>query len=92
MPVIGVPEVQVPLTVQGVLLDIGQDQDGPAHFTISPQSRWGELLIGVMVVVYRKAELLEVVAAAHATGGFTHLLHGRHEQANEHSDNGDDHQ
>src|SRR5262249_6921285 len=37
-------------------------------------------------------DLLEVVGARHAVGRFAHLLYGRHEQANEHGDDGDYHQ
>ena len=36
--------------------------------------------------------LLEVVGAAHAVGGFANLLHGGHQQADKHRDNGDDNQ
>jgi len=43
-------------------------------------------------VVQRQAELLEVVAALHAGGGFAHLLDRGQEQADEDGDDGDDHQ
>jgi len=37
-------------------------------------------------------ELLEVVAALRPCGGFAHLLDGGQQEADEHGDDGDDHQ
>jgi hypothetical protein len=37
----------------------------------------------------RQADLLEVVRAAHAIGGLTHLLYRREQETDEHGDDGD---
>jgi hypothetical protein len=52
----------------------------------------GEDLVHAMVVVHGNADLFEVVLALHARGRASHLLHGRHQQANKNRDDGDDHQ
>jgi hypothetical protein len=44
----------------------------------------------VLVLVESEAELFEVVGAAHAIGGFAHLLHGGKKQSQQHGDDGDD--
>jgi hypothetical protein len=38
------------------------------------------------------AQLLEVVGTRHPVGGFANLLNGGHEKADEHGDDGDDHE
>src|SRR5262249_29311484 len=47
---------------------------------------------GGLVIVTRETNLLEVVGAGHAVGGFAHLLHGGQEQADQDGDDGDDHE
>jgi hypothetical protein len=83
--------VQVPLGVQVVLLEVGEDQHGPG----------GPLVVGdgrrqrppdVVVVVHGQADLLEVVGALGAEGRLARLLDGRHRQADQHRDDGDHHQ
>src|SRR5262249_52941296 len=48
--------------------------------------------VHVVVHVHGQAELLEVVLALGAGGRRPHLLHRRHQQADQHRDDGDDHQ
>ena len=43
---------------------------------------------GVVIIVQRQADLLEVVRTAHAIGGLAHLLHGGEEQTNQDGDDG----
>ena len=45
--------------------------------------------LGVVAVVARQGELLQVVAALDAGGGLAHLLDGRHQQADQNGDDGD---
>ena len=44
-----------------------------------------------MVVVQRKANLFEMIAALGAASSFAGLLHGREQQRDEHGDNGNHH-
>src|SRR5205809_133416 len=46
----------------------------------------------VVVVVNGDADLLEVVRAGHAVGGFPHLLHGGEQQSYEDANDRNDHQ
>src|SRR5262249_32086805 len=73
--------VVVPPLVQVVQLAIGKHLD-PQVGAISPAAAahsvgrvdpGGETAPGIVVVVGRQGELLEVVLAAHAVGGFAHL-------------------
>src|SRR5262249_40429692 len=48
--------------------------------------------LGVVVAVQRQAYLFEVVGAGRAVGGFADLLHRGHEQADQHPNDGDNHQ
>ena len=48
--------------------------------------------VGAVVGVCGDADLLEVVLALHAGRGAAHLLHGRHQKADEDGDDGDDHE
>jgi hypothetical protein len=45
-----------------------------------------------MMVMAGNAHLLQMVLALHTIGGFAHFLYGRQEQADQHSDDGDDHE
>jgi hypothetical protein len=45
-----------------------------------------------MVVVQRKANLLEVVKTLDAVGGFSDLLHGRDQEPNQDGDDGNHHE
>ena len=47
---------------------------------------------GIVVVVQRQADLLQVVGALHPIGGLAHLLHRRQQHADQDADDGDDHQ
>src|SRR5262249_7411455 len=64
-------EVFKPL-VQAVLLDVRQQVDRPAQTIVEAGGR--KAAADVMEVVDRQAELLEVVGAAQAVGGFADLL------------------
>ena len=48
----------------------------------------GEFVVGVVIIVVGQTDLLEVVGAAHAVGGFAHFLHGGNQQADKHGDDG----
>jgi len=49
----------------------------------------GEVPDAVVVVLKGEADLLEVVGALHSGGGFTHLLDGGEQQADQDGDDGD---
>src|SRR5262245_56263251 len=51
-----------------------------------------QMLMHVMILVGSQAELSQVVAALHAAGGLSDLLHRRQEQADQDGNNGDDDQ
>ena len=89
------------LVVKGLLFDEGQDErpptmidgvcdiglgEGPSHLT------WRKLAARVVEVVQGQAELLQVVLALDATGGFAHLLHRGQQQPDQDGDNADHHQ
>ena len=59
-----------------------------AHFTAVGQL----LVVAAGKVVHGDAVLLQVVGAAHAVGGFAHLLYRRHQQPNQNRDDRDSHQ
>ena len=48
--------------------------------------------VHVVVAVQGQTDLLEIVLTLDAVGRFAHLLHGGHEQGDQHGDDGDDHQ
>jgi hypothetical protein len=50
----------------------------------------GKSTAGIVIVVQRKSNLLEVVGTLHSSCGFTGGLHSGQEQSNENADNGDD--
>src|SRR5262249_4642762 len=59
----------------------------------APVARRGrQVLVGVVEVVKRQADLLQVVGARRPRGGFADLLDGGQQQADEHGDDGDDDQ
>jgi hypothetical protein len=45
-----------------------------------------------MVIMKRKAQLLEIVRARHSPGSFANFLDGRKQEANQDRDNRDDHE
>ena len=47
---------------------------------------------GLVIVVHRQADLLEVVDALGPAGRLAGRLHGRQEQGDQHGDDGDHHQ
>src|SRR5262249_12527580 len=51
-----------------------------------------EKAIAVVVILERQGKLLEIVGARHSVGGFTHLLYGREQEADQHGDDRDHHQ
>ena len=48
----------------------------------------GKSLVGVVIAVHSDADLMQIVRAAHAPGGFPRRLHGRQKQRNEQPDDG----
>ena len=89
----------VPSLVEVALLEIREQLDpqigAPGRYAghIDGQARpSGKPAGGVVGVVRRQSNLLEVVLATHAAGGLADLLHRGQEQSNEDRDNGDDHQ
>jgi hypothetical protein len=56
------------------------------------QAAWWEALVSVMEVVQRQALLLQVVGALHTASSFTSSLNCRKQQANQNTDDGDNHQ
>src|SRR5262249_46663347 len=52
----------------------------------------GEPLVGVVEVVRRQGDLLQVVAALHPVGGLADLLHRRQQEPDQDGDNRDDDQ
>ena len=95
-PVGGV-QVGIEHVIQGVLLDVRQDQRTP-----SPARRGlvgcidhvalGQVAVGVVVAVHAQADLLEVVLALGTGGGRTDLLHRGQQQSDQDRDDGNDHQ
>ena len=49
-----------------------------------------EEAVRIVIVLHGQPELLQVVGALHAVGGFANLLHGRQQQSDEDRDDGDD--
>ena len=50
------------------------------------------MLVGILVVVGRQGNLLEIVLALGPGGGFANLLHRGHQQPNQDGDDGDHNQ
>src|SRR5262249_1463414 len=92
--------VVVPLVVQVVLVDVGEQLDpqvgGPSrnatHIIHGRACPRGELLVSVVEGMRRQGDLLEIVSANHAVGRLAHLQYGRHHQPDQHGNNGNDHQ
>ncbi len=79
------------LVVQGVLFDERQQESHGPYIGFAVHAR-RQLLEGVVIVVGRQGDLLEVILALHACGGLTHLLHGGHEKPDQDRNNGDYHE
>ena len=78
------------LVIEVVLFDEREQFREDAHPLPGTFHREGSE--GVVVVVNAQADLLQVVGAIDAAGRFAHLLHRRQQQADQHGDDGDDHQ
>src|SRR5262249_7471534 len=90
---VGVNVGTAELLVQAGLLQVGENRHGPTPIAGAVDIRQSrEVLVGVVVVVQRQADLLEVVLALDTGGGLTHLLHRRHEQGDQDRDDRDHHQ
>src|SRR5262249_42149863 len=77
-------------SVHVVLLNVGQGEGGPAGVSTSGGNLYGgHGAVGALVVVHAEDELLEVVDAPRAVGPLADLLHCRHEQGDEYSNDGD---
>jgi hypothetical protein len=83
--------VEVEGVVQVLLLEVGQGEGHPGP-PAAPLDARRQAALGVVVVVHRQADLLQVVGALGAPGGLAGTLHGRQEQGDEHADDRDDHQ
>src|SRR5262249_20003099 len=53
--------------------------------------RW-ETAIGIVIVMDGHSQLLQIVGTLHPVGRLAHLLHGRQKEADEHRNDGNDHQ
>src|SRR5439155_24041660 len=85
--------------VDVVLLDVGQDVEeqrlvpptgGGAGAQVSERRQLA--LVGIVVVVHRQGNLLEIVLALGTGRGLADLLHGRQQQADQDGDDRDHHQ
>src|SRR5690606_29198970 len=75
------------LVVQRLLLDVRQNSDKPCTEpvtvtrrsvkTLRPALASGQHLVGALVVMVCEGQLLQIVAALHATGCFAGRLNGR---------------
>ena len=90
----------VPPPVQVVLVEIGEGFDPPVS-AVGPAAAAsihsevkadGEAALGIVVVMHRERQLLEVILAGCAVGGLAHLLDGWQQQAHEHRNHGDHNQ
>src|SRR5262249_968867 len=96
--VVVVGKVVVVQLVEVVLLDVRQNGDEPAgvvNVTRRGSPRLvahGETAVLVVVIHHGQANLLEIVLALRPAGGLAHLLHGRHEQTDQHGNDGNHHQ
>src|SRR4029077_8473562 len=91
--------VEINLVIDVALLQIGQQEGGPAPsrsyvvvrgtaghsggFLVAVDVAGRETLERVVVMVQSKADLLEVIGALGAIGGFAHFLYGGQQQGNE---------
>src|SRR5439155_23309826 len=70
-----------------VLLDKGPEVLGPGEGSLLVVlGSIRELAEGVVMIVRRQANLLEVVLALHAVGGLAHLLHSRQQESDKDCD------
>jgi hypothetical protein len=96
---------QIKLIVERLLIDVGEDGDGRddvlhgigqvpgrAVHAIGVDVPGRENVVHIVVVVTGQADVVEIVAALSATGGFACLLHGRQQERDENGDDGDHHQ
>ena len=84
------------------LLEVGQQGDkraettrtanGTVQVVIRVRFSGRNCVEGVVVVVDRNPQLLQIVAALRAAGGLASLLDGRQKQRHQNCDDGDDHQ
>ena len=79
--------IQLELVVQPLLLDVGQDRHPPAQqpLAVLADDGPGEMAVGVVVVVHRQGDLLEVVDALRPPGGLARRLHRREQQRDQHA-------
>jgi len=93
----------IDLSEQVVLLDKRQSVDQPCSMIAAPVAvvrgpqpteltAWREPIIGVMVIVQRQPDLLQVVRALHTPRRFTNLLDRWQQQSNQNCNDGDDYQ
>jgi hypothetical protein len=85
----------VVLFVEGCLLDVRQDFNGPVRVARGAvdsglHASGGKRFFGVVVVMQGQTDLFEVVCALGAGRGGADFLHRRHEQSHERADDGDD--
>jgi hypothetical protein len=82
------PELEI--LEQKVLLDVREQENQGADLLAIPARR--ERSERALIVLGRQTDLLEVVAATHAVGRFADLLDGGEQEADQHGNDGDDHQ
>jgi hypothetical protein len=74
-----------------LFLKIWQNQSQPGLLVIGHAHRW-QREPSVVVVVHGDADLLQVIAALSAAGGFARSLNRRQEQRHQNANDGDDYQ
>ncbi len=94
-------QLEIDLVVDIALFQVGQQEGRPApsgpHVVVGGAVGVGvaiqvagrKVLVGVVILVQRQADLLEVVDALAACGGLAHLLYRRQQEADQHADDGD---
>ena len=65
---------------------------GPSSRAIGPLLARREGIVGVVVIVQREPQLLEIIGTLHATGRLASCLDGWKKQSDENADDGDHHQ
>ena len=78
--------------VAGRLFDEGEHARDRRLVVVDPEPEAGELAVGVVVVLDRQSELLQVVRALHPTRGFAGRLNRREKEPDQDTDDGDNDQ
>jgi len=81
--------VYIVLQVKCLLFYVRQDENAPAQVLV--KSRWQQVEV-IVIVVKSKANLFQIVLAAHAVAGFTDSLNGWQQQSHQQADYRNNHQ